>query len=162
MGNADSFAAFVRSNRYPMAAPMQPGLSITAGFGMSMVGGEPRWVVSAEFDPVIKQPVFRFFALHVSERIDVDSSGRVVTSGAIGPRVFSPLTSGGTRLFLDLRAGAAFIGEPGGNFRGAPITSARLGLSGRIGASIDWQRAWSLMRDDPTIDTLTIRGHIRW
>ena len=35
----------------------------------------------------------------------------------------------------------------------------RLGLSGRIGASIDWQRAWSLMRDDPTIDTLTIGAH---
>ena len=162
--NADSFAAFARNNRYPMMPPVQQDDSINVGVGRSYDESGTRWVVSAEYDVVAKQRVYRFFDLHFSNRIDVDSQGRFVDSVALGPRIFSPIAPGRTRLFLDLRAGAAMVLDASRetDLSLAGTTEARLGIGGNLGASIGWRRVWAFMGDNQNIDTVTVRGEIRW
>ena len=162
--NADSFAAFARNNRYPMMPPVQQDDSINVGVGRSYDESGARWVVSAEYDVVAKQRVYRFFDLHFSNRIDVDSQGRFVDSVALGPRIFSPIAPGRTRLFLDLRAGAAMVLDASRetDLSLAGTTEARLGIGGNLGASIGWRRVWAFMGDNQNIDTVTVRGEIRW
>jgi hypothetical protein len=164
LGNTESYAAFVRSKRYPLLPPVQQAMGVNVGVGFSPGIGGPRWVVSAEYDPVIARRVFRAFDLHLAERLDFDSEGRFIGSLSVGPRIFSPLAPGRTRMFLDLRAGVAGVLDPSGagTLTAGPSTGARLGLGGNISGSIDWQRVWGVMKDDPNIDTVTIRGEIRW
>jgi hypothetical protein len=161
LGNADSFAAFVRSNRYPLLPPVQRPMGINVGVGLTTGPEGVNYVVSAEYDPVVARRVFRVFDLHLGERVDFDTSGRFIGSLALGPRIFSPIAPGRTRLFLDLRVGAAVV-VGGGTDTVAPATEARLGLGGNIGAAIGWQRVWDAINDNPNIDTFIIRGQIRW
>jgi hypothetical protein len=117
--------------------------------------------VSAEYDPALLERVWRVFDLHLNLRVDVDTSGRFIGSLAAGPRIFSPIAPGRTRLFMDLRAGGAAVVGGGGD-SAAPVSEVRLGIGGNISGSVGWQRVWDTINDNPNIDTFIIRGEIRW
>lgn len=175
LGNTESYAAFVRSNHYPALAPYQApgGLGLRVG-GLFPGGAEPRFVVTAEFDPIAAQRVFHFLDLRLGLRIDVDARGSILGQAEVGTRLFAPVSVSATPLFLDLRTGlvAGRVADVGDRFErveglelnvvGASA-EARIGFtSGRLGGSVGYRHIWDLMRQNPDIGQVTIGGEIRF
>ncbi len=177
LGNTESYAAFVRSNRYPALPPYQGPLGIQLGAGILVPGGgaEARWLVTAELDVIPRQRIFRFLDLHAGVRVDVDESGTVLGSAVVGTRMFAPLDLTRVPLYLDLRAGfvVGVAEDVGPRFERiapseainvlGPSGEARIGiLSGHFGASMGYRHIFNLVRDNPDLDEVVIRGEIRF
>jgi len=169
LGNTESYAAFVRSNRYPELAPYQQSFGSQVGVGALFSGStaSPRFLVTAEFDVVLAQRVFHFLDLHEGARIDVDSSGTFIGSLSLGTRLFSPTSLSRVPFFLDLKVGAA-LGGVGGtgsqdNLLFGPSGEVRVGiLSGNFGGSIGYRQIWNVLKDNSDIRELTVNGEIRF
>jgi hypothetical protein len=175
--NADSFAAFVRSNQYPSVAILEHPIGLSVGMGglFPRGGASARYVVTGEYDVQFKQRVFRFLDLRAGYRIDVDSAGSVLNTLYVGARSFAPLSLTKTPVYLDLRAGGVFgsieAGGPqfqsaadklGGNVRGLS-TDVGLGVSsGRFGASVHYTHIFNFLKSNPDIDELVVGGEIRF
>ncbi|HEX2030249.1 MAG TPA: DUF4157 domain-containing protein, partial [Actinomycetota bacterium] len=175
LGNTESYAAFVRSNQYPALAPYQEeaGLGLRVG-GLFPGGAQPRVVVTAEFDPLLAQRIFRFVDLRVGLRVDVDARGSILAQGELGTRLFAPVSVSATPLFLDLRTGlvAGRVADVGDRFervKGFDLNvvgasaEARIGFtSGRLGGSVGYRHIWDLMQRNPDISQVTIGGEVRF
>ncbi len=176
LGNTESYAAFVRSNKYPSTAPFEipGGISIGAGAIFPGAGLSPRFLVRAEFDPVLKHRIFHFMDLHLGESVSVDSSGSVLGSLSFGARSFAPLSLTGAPVFLDLRAGAVIggVSKAGGRYQGVnnmeinvlgPSFEAGLGISsGRFGASVSYLHIFNFLKSNPDVDVVLVSGEIRF
>ena len=178
LANEDSYVAFVRSNRMPGLPPLvgPTGLGVQLGSGALFPGGgaAPRFVISAEFDPILKHRVFRFINLQLGERVDVDSSGSVIASLSFGARAFAPVSVSKTPLFLDLRTGAVAgaIQKVGPQFKDPTGTGFNvLGVSGEVragfesghfGGSIDYRHIFNLLKNSPDLDEVIVSGEIRF
>ncbi|HUS12539.1 MAG TPA: DUF4157 domain-containing protein [Pyrinomonadaceae bacterium] len=175
--NADSFAAFVRNNKYPSVAPFVHGVGLSLGVGGLFPGGcvSPRYVVRTEYDTVLKQRIFRFMDLHLNMGLDVDSAGSVLNTFSLGARSFAPLSLTKTPFFLDLRAGPVFgeLKSAGSQFRVATdflqgnvrglSTEVSLGISsGRLGGSVSYRHIFNFMYNNPDLDALVVSGEIRF
>lgn len=177
LGNTESFAAFVRSNRYPQLPPFQQTGGFQLGIGALFPGGgiSPRFLVTAEFDAVLSQRIVRFFDLRLGLRVDVDTSGTVLGSATLGTRVFAPVSVSQTPLFLDLRTGVVVgrAADVGPRFERidpftdinvlGPSGEARIGiLRGNFGGSIGYRHIWNMVKNNPNLQEVTISGEIRF
>jgi len=177
LGNTESYAAFVRSNRYPQLPPFQQTSGVQLGVGALFPGGgiSPRFLVTAELDAVLSQRIVRFFDLRLGLRFDVDTSGTVLGSATLGTRVFAPVSVSQTPLFLDLRTGVVVgrAADVGPRFeRIDPFTDinvlgasgeARIGiLRGNFGGTIGYRHIWNMVKNNPNLQEVTISGEIRF
>lgn len=168
LGNTESYAAFVRSNRYSSIAPYEQGAGVQLGGGLLSRGSRPaQWVVRAELDVVLHRRVLRFVDLHGGLQFSYDGTGYLTESVSIGPRLFAPLSLTGKSLYLDLRAGAAvgfpLKGPPTQDITLGPTAEGRIGLQGgNLGVSVSYLHIWDLMNKNPEVSEVTINGEIRF
>ncbi|HEX5085212.1 MAG TPA: DUF4157 domain-containing protein [Blastocatellia bacterium] len=177
LGNTESYAAFVRSNKYPSTAPFEipSGISVGAGAIFPGAGLSPRFLVRAQYDAVLKRRIFHFMDLHLGESVSVDTSGSILGSLSLGARSFAPLSLTGVPVFLDLRAGGV-IGSVSKadeqypqvlkntelNVLG-PSFEAGLGISsGRLGASVSYLHIFNFLKRNPDVDAVLVSGEIRF
>jgi Domain of unknown function (DUF4157) len=175
LGNADSFAAFVRGNKYPSVAIFEHPLGGSVGFGGLFPGGvSARYVVRGEYDILLKKRIVHFLDLHTGVQFDVDSSGSAIGTVYVGARSFAPLSLTKQPLFLDLRAGGVLGGIRGAESQfksttslgfnvGGVSTEVGLGLtSGRLGAGVSYRHIFNFLTNNPDINELLISGEIRF
>jgi hypothetical protein len=175
LGNTESYAAFIRSNKYPSLALREFSIAPVLSTGGLFPGGglSPRYVVRVEFDAVLSRRLFRFMDLHLGYGVDVDSKGSVLGSAYFGTRSFAPLSLTGVPVYLDLRAGGVIggISQAGSQFKSTNVglnvgglsTDIGLGItSGRFGASVNYRHIFNFLNNNPNIDELVVSGEIRF
>jgi len=167
LGNTESYAAFVRSNRYPDVAPYEQALGPRLGAGVLFPGGgaSPHFLVTAEWDSMIGQRVFRFLDLHQGTRVDVDSSGTILFSEEIGARAFAPVSVSRIPFFLDVRTGIVFGTDatPRQDVLLGPAAEAGIGVAaGNVDVSVSYRRIWNLLNRTPDIQSITVNGEVRF
>jgi hypothetical protein len=135
----------------------------------------PRFVITAEFERILSQRIFRFFDLHLGLRTDVDSSGTILGTVSLGTRLFTPVSLSHIPFFLDLRTGlvagqVSNVGPEFQLFKGIPDIllvgasgEARVGmLKGNFGGSIGYRHIWGLLRNNPNLREITISGEVKF
>ena len=171
LGNTESYAAFIRSNKIPSLAPYEYSLAVPVAVGAGAVfpgsGLSPRFLVRAEWDFLLKRRIFHFMDLHLGVGVNVDSAGSVLGSVSFGTRSFAPLSLTKVPVFLDLRTGivAGDIKGVGGRPQGLIGTSVEAGLgihSGRFGASVSYLHIFNFLRSNPDINAVLVSGEIRF
>ncbi len=176
LGNTESYAAFVRSNKYPSVALYEYTAGAVVSTGALFPGGglKPRYVVRGEFDVVAKRRIFRFMDLHLGFNVDVDSSGSLLGTAYVGTRSFAPLSLTSIPFFLDLRAGGVIgnVADAGSQFQplkdqrtnvGGLSTDIGLGITGgRFGGSVSYRHIFNFLNNNPNVNELVVTGEIRF